>query len=461
MGKYLTPTLPEGLGDEKDLISIPIYQGQPSLAACAGVFLRQVFVLLLLVPLFLLLLPFSLLGRAAFGRDPTAPRLSHIFKLVGLALFDKDMVQPMSFGARIRTALGLVTIALRCHSLWAVCWYIDELLGLCGGWKSAEIIDPVFLISNARTGSTELGVKMYEVGNHLLAPCSLQVVMPYIWVWKIARAVCCLDRGKLVANMHEHMERNSPEFFKRHKGHPFKPDTFEVLVCMTTMALGPMNMMVGANAPPYGVYPETEEDDVEHFCRFVDSIFKKVLHFNGRPQQRRPYIKGHFIHAAPRLYQKYPSAVFATVVRPIDKMFQSQANFLHVQPFNKAMAVSCPPWPWVRNIFLKYNIDYCQREMDFYLEDVPDSKRIVIQFEDYVKDLPGSIRKILEEGRGLTVTEEEIEMATGSKLTTIKGAKESYEVNVSCNDLGISQEWFEKAFAKWNAALRSPPALGP
>jgi len=375
-------------------------------------------------------------------------------------LFDKQMVEPMPFLERVRTAMFILQSAMKSHSVKACCWYVDELLGCCGGWKTVEVPDPIFLIANTRTGSTELGNKLHEVGKHLISPAAAMQSAPYLWLWRLVRSCCPWSVERVQEMFASWMKRNYPGFHQRHKVNLFGPDTFEIGLNMTSMVMGVVGFAGGPNQAPYGIEPDYEEEDVQQFCNYLEAMLKKAIHFHGRPANRRPFVKGHFIYAAPQLHRKYPSALFVVTVRDMASVMQSTANFAHVLPLWTDMGRAGLNWTWIRQEEVPRNMDYCRREIDFFCRDPPTGrppKRLVIQFEDYVRDLVGTMQKVFD-AAGICVERKELEAAAASKVTTVKSRNETYVVNLSIEELGMPREWFELTFREWTQQMRSVKA---
>ncbi|CAE7434714.1 unnamed protein product [Symbiodinium natans] len=431
--------------------ALAVYKEAPSLGGSVGLLAGQILGLAVLLPPFACLLPFSMLGRILFGPDPTSPRISLVWLLMRRALFDPVVRNERGIVTRARTALSILMISMRSHSLWACCWYLDELYGCFGGWKSQQVTRPVFLISNARTGSSEFGERLCTAGKHLIGPNSLQCLMPYTWVWRLARGVFREAKEEDIAvKMREGYQKKFPEMFKRHPLQPFSPDTFEVAQNMTSLTFGYLNLLAGPNVPPYGADPDKAHlaSDVRQLCRCVDALLKKTLHFYGRKE--RPFLKGHFIHAAETLAAQYPGALFVDVVREIEPMLRSQINFVHVLPCWEELGVQSVPWAWLRDHLLRANIDYCQQEIAFFKESVLRERRIVLRFEDCVKDPTGSLQQVFE-AAGIEVLPEELSQAA----TRSAGAKSdrNYDIDVSLDQLQIPAGYLASTFNEWRQKM--------
>mmetsp|Transcript_17517 Transcript_17517/g.32959 ORF Transcript_17517/g.32959 Transcript_17517/m.32959 type:complete len:456 (+) Transcript_17517:32-1399(+) len=435
------------------LATLPVNKGPTSAAQSFGLLVGQAFGFALLLPPFMCMMPWSVLGRCFFGPDPTSPRISTTCSLMRKALFDRATCKEMGPLTRLRVALSLLMISMRSHSLWSCCWYIDELYGCFGGWKSAQIISPIFLISNARTGSSEFGARLYSEGKRLLGPNVLQCLLPYCWVWGITRFFFRdVQQEEVTMKMQEGYRKKFPEMFKRHPFQPFSLDTFEVAQNMTSFTFGYLNLLAGPNVPPYGADPDPAKlhGDVRQFCRYTDAMLKKTLHFSGRPD-RRPFLKGHFIHAADELAARYPNALFVDLVREVGPMLRSQMNFVHLLPCWQELGVASAPWAWLRLNLLRANLDYCDRELLFFHTEKATKNTLVLKFQDCIQDLPRSLRQVFD-AAGIEVTEEEIARAA-QREAGAKSERGKYEIDVPLDQLQIPEAWLTSAFRNWSQKM--------
>ncbi len=372
--------------------------GEPRRAPPAtGRFLLRILVRLaglgLLTTSTLALWPAYLLAARIWGRPPNVVRAWQARRYLRLIW----TVRPPAPGLRTLTRVWLTLAVLR-KAAWApvvgLAWILDLLL-YGARLRATAVVAPLFEISAARSGSTQLA-RYLEEDPRLAAPSVLEALFPYLWLWRLAprtlgRLISAQEvRAKLEA-------RFPPEFVERHEGDPFRTDTFEgafYLAHLTHLApfLGPevfaedfgLATLAGHNRALW------ERDFVE----FLDGVARKTLVRaglgpDGRP--RRLFVKGHFLAVGDALERRYPDARFLTMIREPGPRLQSAINFLHVNPIDEVLGHI--PWPWVAEALVTTEVDYCEREQAWF-QRRDGAHRCVLRFADYVDDLEGAMTKV-------------------------------------------------------------------
>ena len=382
-----------------DTSAIPEYlPGEPERRAARGLQLarrilgRALFVcclFVLLTPLWLLYGPLVL----AVGRPPNVPRAAQIIRYLRRAWTEKPPPPGLSFGQRLWLTLTVLR-KVAFVPLVAAAWWLDE--ALYGRQLDAVVVRaPLFEISAGRSGSTQLA-RYLEDDPSLAAPSFLQSLFPYLWLWRLALRT--LGRFFIKDDVRAHFDRTLwPEFLERHEGEPFRTDTFEAALYLAH--LNHLSLFYG---------PDMAEEEFgfhrlhagnrglweEDFVRLLERIGRKRLLEagpgpDGKP--RRLFLKGHFLCAAPALARRFPDARFLTVIRAPDKRFQSGINYVRANPIDETLGA--PPWPWLAEGLLRTEIAYCELEKAWYTAAEGPS-RCVIRFDDYVRDLTGTMQRI-------------------------------------------------------------------
>jgi hypothetical protein len=187
--------------------------------------LLQHLLALLLIPLGVLFWPPYLLLRLGFSRPPLlAPpaRFAHIARLLLRTPVPAPGLSPLD---RWRLLLDLaVTFALA--PVQGLAWMLDELLY---GRELARtrVERPLFEVSAWRSGSTRLGHLLCDDPN-LAAPAMAQMVLPYLWLWRLARLLLGrrVDREAITRRVRASVP---PAFAERHEIDPWRTDTYDVL----------------------------------------------------------------------------------------------------------------------------------------------------------------------------------------------------------------------------------------
>ncbi len=352
----------------------------------------QHLVAVLLAPVGLLLWPLYLLLRLFLPRPPLlAPpaRFAHIARLLLT-----EPVPPPGLDAldrwRLLLDLGL-TAALA--PVQGLAWMLDELL-YRRELAANPVKAPLFEISAWRSGSTRLGHLLHDDPG-LAAPAMLQMVVPYLWLWRLARA---LLRGRIDPEGVTRRMRASlpPAFVERHEVDPWRTDTYEVLFYRHQLV--PYAMMLGpaaglAEFSHRGVTPSTRAMWEDDFVRMLDGLGRRTLAFAGPAPDGRPrrfFLKGHFLAAGPALAARWPDAVFVTVIRSPAARLRSTLNYLRLSP--DFFGLGPMPWPWIAAT-TSAEIAYNRAEMAWFSRE-DGVRRCVARFDELVRDLPGALRRI-------------------------------------------------------------------
>lgn len=344
---------------------------------------------LLMAPLW----PLYGLVRLFRPRPPILPSARRTLGTLGLILTVKAPEPGLRPLARLSLAIELL-------NRWAptpaagLAWALDDLL-YGRALAQTEIHAPLFELSAARSGSTQLAHYL-EDDPQIAAPNTLQGLFPYLWLWRLVphAPAWLMTREKLGQKLLDLMPK---EYLERHEMDAWRTDTFEMLYLNhkqygdVLFCLGP-DLLIRELSPAV-VRPGTEEVWAD-FLRFIDAIGRKTLLYRGPQPDGRPrrlMIKGHFLNVASELERRYPDARFLTVIRTPEKRMQSVINFHHVQPTDPVCGFL--PFPWVTALALASEPLYCEREMAWF-QQTGGAHRTVVRFDDYVRDLEGTMRLV-------------------------------------------------------------------
>lgn len=352
--------------------------------------------LLVLALLSLVLWPVFLLSVARWGWPPNVPRWAQVGRALRLAWTARP--PPPGLRPLGRVALSLTVLRkVALIPLWGLAWHLDGLL-YGAALQATPIVAPLFEVSAARSGSTQLA-RYLEEDPRLAAPSMLQCMFPFLWLWRLAPVTLgrVLTPDRVRAKLEEAMP---PAFVQRHEGDPFRTDTFDALFFLHHLLY---------LAPFYG--PEVMAEDFsmgvsaphnqrlwrETFVALVDGIGRKTLvHAGAGPdgQPRRFFLKGHFLAGADGLERRYPDARFLTVIRAPAPRLQSGVNFLGAGPAEALLGA--PPWAWLGAALAQTESLYCEAEQAWFTR-TGGARRTVIRFSDYVRDLESAMRAVYRE----------------------------------------------------------------
>lgn len=377
--------------------------------------------------------PLYLLARLVRPRPPNIPSSGQLFHMLRLVATEQP---PLGIAWTQRVLLALhVLVRASFSPMWGLAWYIDELL-YGRELKALAMKEPLFELSAARSGSTQIAHYL-EDDPAIVAPAAVDTQHPYLWVWRIASVLV----GTLVPESSIRTfaaSLYSPEFIQRHELDPFRTDTFEVQfitrgITGTALSLGPRAML--AQMGSARVHPESAGLWRGDFLDYLDAVGRKRLllaRLMGRGTPEAPVrlmIKGHFLNVVTELAQRYPDARFLTVVRSPLKRFQSLVNFLRVQPVPKG--VDPPRWSWLLQYLIENEVAYCEREMAWF-EQPEGPHRTVVRFDDYVRDLAGTMQYIYRECFGVPEPPPHVPRVHAER------ERSNYSVDRSLEKLGVN-----------------------
>jgi hypothetical protein len=350
--------------------------------------------LLLLLALTSPLWPLYALGCLVWGVPPNVMRLPRILRYLRYT-FTAQPPPPGLPAARRAWILLLVLRKLAALPFWGLAWQLDELL-YGRRLDAVELRAPLLEISAARSGSTQLA-RYLEDDPEIRAPAMLQFVFPYLWLWRLAPRT--IGRFFTAARLRQQMEARLPrEFLERHEADPLRTDTFELALFtphlnFLSLSFGPE---IAAQEMGFVGSPQNRQLWEGIFVDLLERLGRKTLLYAGRlPDGRWPrlMVKGHFLAAAPALELRFPDARFLTVLREPAPRLQSTLNFLRARPSDDVLGPT--PWSWLAELLVRTEVPYCEREQDWYTQT--GAARCVIRFQDYVRDLEGTLRKIYRE----------------------------------------------------------------
>jgi len=281
-----------------------------------------------------------------------------------------------------------------------VCWFLDELL--YHSYHDTDIKDPIFFLSAARSGFTQIGDYLTDDKERFISPMVIEGMFPFIWVWRLVFPVIKM------LGLDEHMEAHlssklgGEEFKKRHNFYLFKSDTWEFALRQRHMTM--LSQHLGASFFKWGIvfcnlrdHPFDKEFP-KCFVEFTDLVLKKLTYYRGSSKQRM-LIKGHFLFAAKTLAQHYQSAKFITMIRDPVKRFHSLMNLIKVYDVdcapNRVYGLFPISWRVIRDWTIDTQICYCEEEMLFYNQSEGNTRnKLAISFASYVNNLTGTLQHI-------------------------------------------------------------------
>ena len=367
---------------------------KPSILSATKSILLQCVGTLLFLPLSLAFLPLYIIGVIIWGRPPTVSSWSRFYRYFTATLTEGKPEEGIPFANRIIIFMiilnNLVKIPIK-----GVGWFLDEIL--YPSYHKCEIKDPLFFISAARCGSTQMADYLEDDEENFIAPMVAEAMFPYIWSWKLIAPI--LKSMGLKRRFEVPPPIFGEEFKKRHNFSLFRTDTVEITIGIEFMNL--LSFCLGASFFKWGFVQSALKDQPvdREFCKsfieFNDHIMKKVMYHRGSPKQRM-FIKTHLLMVARELEQRYEGAKFLTMVRDPPKQLFSFINFVKVVsadgPMQRSLNLIPVTWRLARDCIFETQLFFCKEEMIFYEEKCKN--KLAISFDSYVKNLAGTLQHI-------------------------------------------------------------------
>ena len=365
---------------------------KPSILSATKSILLQCVSTLLFLPLSLAFLPLYIIGLIIWGRPPTVSPWSRFYRYFTATLTEGKPEEGIPFTNRILIFIIIFDYLIK-SPIQGVGWFLDEIL--YPSYHKCEIKDPLFIISAARSGTTQMANYLEDDEENFIAPMMVEAMFPYIWAWKLIAPVL-----KMTGLRNYFKVPFGEEVKKRHNNSFFKTETWDMALGLGHMIFLSMNL--GASFLKWGLPNSAlKEHPVDReFCKiFVelnDCIMKKVMYHRGLPKQRM-FIKTHLLIVAKELEQRYDGAKFLTMVRDPIGRFCSTINFIKVVSADGPMKASIFPVTWrvVRDWVIETQTCYCKEEMIFYDQSEENTKnKLAISFDTYVKNLAGTLQRV-------------------------------------------------------------------
>lgn len=391
--------------------------------------------------------PVYWIGCLAFGRPPNVVRAAQVRHYL-VMIWTR---QPPPPGLPLRNRLWLtwcVVYKIAVTPVWGLAWLLDEAL-YGRALDATPIVAPLIQISAARSGSTQLA-RYLEEDPHIVSPSLAQFIFPYLWMWKLAASTIgrLYTREQIVEKVEGGMP---PEFLQRHETNIFQTDTFEGIFYISHLNhmcgfLGPQAMIEEFSfARPTAANQRLWDNE---FVALFDRIGRKTLLYAGPAADgapRRLFIKGHFLAAADALAARFPDARFLTTIREPAKRLQSCLNFVRANPAE--MLLGYMPWVWLAPAGLHTETDYCELEQAWFTKD-DDLTKCVVRFQDYVRDLEGTMKKVYKECLDIERLPPHVPLEHPPRNRT------HYLLNRSLEDLGIDADALNERLAPYIAWCR-------
>lgn len=389
---------------------------------------------------------------AVYGRPPhVAPVRVHLRWL--RAALRRHPALPLRVQALV--ALGLLC-AVVSAPLPGLAWLLDELLE-GAALDRVRIVAPIFELSAARSGSTQLA-HIIEQDPRVVAPSLARMLVPYRWAWRLCRWPL-VARHVLPRAEAAFLRLMPAEYIARHELDLRHTDTFEVWFfghrgggLVPYLGEATLTEEFGAHASTPASAALWEEDLVAYLERLGQKL---LLDLGPAAGPRHLMVKGHFLASAPALAARFPDARFVTVLRAPLPRLQSCLNFMRLQPGDPGLPPR--PWAWVRHFGLRSQVPYNELERRWFTAPA-GPVRVALPFRRFVDDLPGALLLVFGAIFG------DVELAPHLPRAHGPRERERYAINHSLEELGVDAAAVEAAsaaFTQWMRALEDQGSPRP
>jgi len=354
-------------------------------------------------------LPLYCTGVLVYGRPPIVRTMGFYIEALKRALTRNWGIKndkPLPISARVKLVLYISCGIVRAPVVGNI-WFIDEFF-YGKNYRKVKVERPTFLISGARSGSTQIGHYIEEDSENFIAPMGIELMFPYMWVW---RAFIFLGLHKILTKerVMTNLKKNiNPEVLKRHNLDFFKTDTWEIIFLSSYCLMQFNHNLDLETALDYHNHRTLTPLNYQLWMDFVELnhlVLQKMIYLRGGDakgrtdrQKRIPFVKGHFLNVGPELAKRYPKAKFMTSVRNPEDRFRSIANFLYctTSALCKMEQVSMSPHfvEQVAQYAFIGESEYNDIELEFFKHLGPNGNTLAFSFQKYKKDLVGTMEQV-------------------------------------------------------------------
>jgi len=390
------------------------------------------------LPVSIACLPLFVLGLSIWGLPPIISPWSRFWRYFVAAFMEGTREDNIPLMNRVIVFLTVLYTLINAP-LVGVCWFIDELL--FPSYHKIEIKEPVFFISAARSGSTQLAHYIEEDRENFISPTLREGLCPFIWLWKlnIMRNISTAKTINLNRALFSEMRKRS--HVSPDKAISWSPVT-------SRWHFGFAASLLGIEFFKWGIpFVRTKDMAIDQqYCNklvsFMGCMMKKIYYYRGKPSQHI-LVKGHFLMIARTLEQQYPEAKFFTVLRDPPQRFQSFINFLRI--ISMHYGLSPASWQVLCDYAMDTQVPYCEEEMIFYNQS--EGNKLVIPFSLYTSNLTVTLERVYSLCR-LTIPDHVMSMTNRVQHTTHDRSERrtSYnpKLNRSLASVGVDEEKLRK-----------------
>ena len=330
-----------------------------------------------------------------------------------------------------------------------ILYLIDDIF--YGDYQKCSLDDAVFIVGGFRTGSTNLQRAIHLDEERFVSPRCYEVMYPYLWMAKFFDWLEERDPN-IIKNIEKTIQGALGEDIMAR--HPFswygaeEDDIFPAAWHYVGWYAGAI--FAHPEAMIYsGLQDKLPEVAQKRTYEFYKRSLQKILYRRGNG--RTLLTKNHMINFLPILSKELPNAKFVDIVRHPKDSFCSW--YALSQSSQKVLSRAHLPKEVAIPTHLRFWDYFTKAETDFFIEGKgygsAKDNRILITFNEYVKDQEAVVRKLYKQW-GFKLEGSEFEkrlMAENEKHRNHK--KETRYSNPTLNELGLTEEMMNERYADY------------
>ena len=330
-----------------------------------------------------------------------------------------------------------------------ILFLIDDVF--YGDYQKCSLDDAVFIVGGFRTGTTNLHRAIHLDEERFVSPRFHEIIMPYLWMGKIFDWLEKRD-PKIIKNIEAKLQDGfGKDNLARHPMSWHGAEEDDLLLASWNFA-GWYVCVLFAHPEAIihsGLQDQLPESAQKKMFEFYKRSLQKVLYRRGNG--RTLLSKHHMVNFLPMLSRELPNAKFVDIAR------HPKDSFCSLYALSQSAQAIFSRAPLPKEIAVPFGLclydHFTKAETDFFIEDKScgnaKDNRILITFNEYVKDQESVVRKLYKQwGYELEGSEYEKRLvADNEKHRNYK--KNSGYTNPTLKELGLTEEMMNERYCDY------------